>query len=402
MINDKSVLLDLDSARKLLADSIHSLAPVNVALEQAADLRLVQPVHADLDLPHWNVSAMDGYAVRAEDLDKGSLPVAFEVRAGDDPPPLLAGNACRIFTGAVVPAGADTVVPQEQATLQSDSRVVLDTLHSGSHIRYRGELLEKGAQIGAAQDLLTPGRIALLAAGGTARVTVIPRPRVAVVMTGSELVTPDQQPRRGSIRDSNGPLLRALIEKAHFSFAGRFSCADDLEETCRVLEQAGQQADLIVTSGGVSVGDFDFVPEAVHHLGGKILFHRLSLKPGKPALAARLKEAWLVGLPGNPVSVLACWRMFALPLGLALAGDSSLLREQPYRAQLNAPLENREDRTLLHPSTVTCDGDLVRLTPLPWKGSHDVAAAALADSFIRLEPGERAKANKNVNYYPLE
>jgi molybdopterin molybdotransferase len=262
--------------------------------------------------------------------------------------------------------------------------------------------MRKGAQIGAVQDLLTPGRIALLAAGGAANVSVIPRPRVAVVMTGSELVTPDWQPGRGAIRDSNGPMLRALIEKARFTFAGSLPCPDDLEETCRVLEQASQRADLIVTSGGVSVGDFDFVPEAVRRLGGEILFHRISIKPGKPALAARLNDAWLVGLPGNPVSVLTCWRLFAQPLGLALAGDLSLLHEKPRRAPLTVKLENREERAVLHPATMQQDGERLRITPLPWKGSHDVAAAAQAEVLIRLEPGERVEADTEVKYYSLD
>lgn len=402
MSQKSSALLSLDAARQILADSATRLDPVRTTLGQAHGLVLAETVHSDIDLPHWNVSAMDGYAVRAQDLaGNTSLPVVFEVRAGDDPAPLPPGSAARIFTGAVIPPGADTVIPQELAQPQPPNRVLLDSLPVGSYVRPKGAVLARGAKIAEAGDRLTPGRIALLAAGGAAQVDVIPPPRVTVVMTGSELVEPGRQPKPGAVRDSNGPMLRALIEMAPFTFVRNLSCPDDLDRTCRVLEQASAEADLVVTSGGVSVGDFDFVPEAVRKLGGTVLFHRLSIKPGKPVLAARLGQTWLLGLPGNPVSVLTCWRLFALPLGKALAGDISLLQEKPRRAVIAAALKNDENRTLLHPAILDQAEVSTRITPLPWKGSHDIASAAGATALIRLEAGGAVKSGDEVGYYRL-
>jgi molybdopterin molybdotransferase len=394
-------LLSLDAARQILAETVGELTTQRVSVRNASGLRLAADIFSRANLPSGDVSAMDGYAVRWNELiGMDSLPVAFEVRAGDDPGPLPAGSICRIFTGALVPPGADTVIPQEQTVVHPNGRFRLEWLPQGSHVRRQGEVLTEGVRIGIKGDLLTPGRIALLAAAGVGEVPVIPQPRIAVVMTGAELVNPDQQPPKGFIRDSNGPLLEACVNQARFTFVQQLSCTDDLDQTCRVLEQAASVSDLVVTSGGVSVGDFDFVPEAVRQIGGNILFHRVAIKPGKPVLAARLGETWLLGLPGNPVSVLTGWRMFALPLGLALAGNASLLREAPHRAVLTAPLENREKRALLHPGVLNLSGES-EIIPLPWKGSHDLAGAASANALIRLGAETYAMAGDTADYYPL-
>ncbi len=396
-------MLSLDAARQLLADAVKSLAPVEVPLDEAHDLRLAAAVHADIDLPHWEVSAMDGYAVRWVDLvQEKPLPVAFEVSAGEAPPPLPEGQACRIFTGAVLPSGADTVIPQEEAEILADKRAALSALPRGSHVRARGEVLQQGALLGHTGDLLTPGMIALLAAGGASRVSVVPRPRVALLTTGFELVRPDQQPVLGAVRDSNTPMLKALIRQARFSLVQHLTASDELTETCAMLEQAVQGADMVVTSGGVSVGDWDFIPRAVQEIGGEILYHKVALKPGKPVLAARIGKTWLLGLPGNPVSVLVCWRLFALPLGLTLSGEPTAFAEKPRAATLTAIIGNDENRTLLSPAIIHQKLFEPAITPLPWKGSHDIASAARATALLRLEVGEHHQTGDKVVYYPLD
>ena len=395
-------MLTVDSARDILAQRVALLPPVELELASALGLRLAAAVFADIDLPHWDASAMDGYAVRTADLrGDNPLTVAFEVAAGVEPKPLPVGCVARIFTGAVVPSGADTVVEQERAVRLDDGRVKLEALPVWSNIRRKAEVLASGTKLADVGQRLTPPVVGLLASGGASRVKVHPRVRAAIVLTGSELVGAGETPKPGFIRDSNGPMLKALIEQAEWEFAGRTNVADDLEATFRVLAEAQQRADIILTSGGVSVGDWDFVPRAVEALGGEILFHKVAMKPGKPVLVAKLGSSWLVGLPGNAVSVLTGWRLFALPLGEALSGRVEAFREKPRKAIMTADFGNREGRCLFQPARLEQSGVQVKITPIGWKGSHDLKAAALADALLRVEAGESLKAGEEGVYYSL-
>jgi molybdopterin molybdotransferase len=396
-------LRSLDTARTLLARAVSSLSPREVSLEQAAGLILAEDVCSDSPLPRENVSAMDGFAIRNADLRGSPLPVTREIAAGQSGGHLEAGSAARIFTGAEVPSGADTVVPQELAEFDSDGCVILEPLPTGSHIRRQGELYAVGAILANKGDRLTPARIALLASGGAATVSAVPRCRFAIVLTGSELVDANETPTSGQIRDSNGPMLRALIQDGGLGDAITIRTADDPADMRSAFEKAFASADIVLTSGGVSVGDYDYVPDLIEEFGGKILFHGVSMKPGKPLLAARVGDSWLLGLPGNPLSVLIGWRLFALPLIHALHGLTQAFSEQPLAAVCDDTVVNRGNRTLLHPSTVAMtDTGTVKLLPLPWKGSHDLFTGSRANALLRLEPGESLKSGDDARYYPLE
>jgi molybdopterin molybdotransferase len=395
-------MLGLDEARALVSSRVTPLAAEEVAPGGGAGLRLAAASHAAADLPPADLSAMDGYAVRAADLAVGRpLPVALVLPAGASPASLQRGAAARIFTGAVVPAGADTVVPQEFAEVEPDGRVRLTATESGSNVRPQGEVFAVGAPLGRAGETLTPARLATLVAGGVARVFVVPRPSVAVLVTGGELVESGTAVAPGQVLDSNGPLLAALASEAHLSVALMARVGDELTALCSGLQRAGEAAHLVITSGGVSVGDFDLVPRAVTEAGGEIVLHNVAMQPGKPILVARLGEAWLVGLPGNPVSVLVGWRMFARPLAEALAGDPTAFAERPLHAVLAAPARNRGDRTQLRPAALIADAGSWRITVLPWKGSHDILAAAPANALARLQPGADLPAGAPVHCFPL-
>ncbi len=321
-------MLTIDEARARLAERAAPLPYAETSLATALGLRLAADAHADVEMPPADVSAMDGYAARASDLAAGApLPVAFAVSAGEAAPPLPAGAAARIFTGAMLPAGSDTVVQQEVAEVRPDGRVVLPALPVGTNVRPRGEVFVVGSRVAAVGELVTPGRVGLLAAAGAARLTVIPRPRVAVVLTGNELVGVGSRPRPGQIRDSNGAMLAALAAEAGLAVTAMDTVGDELEATSAALARAAAGADLVVTTGGVSVGDRDLVPAAIGRLGGETVLHKVAMQPGKPILVARLGDAWLVGLPGNPVSALVGWRMFVRPLAEALAGDGAAFAE---------------------------------------------------------------------------
>ena len=395
-------MMTLDEARALVAARVSPLEAVEVPLGDSLGCRIARAPRSDVDSPPGHVSAMDGYAVRHVDLDpRGPLPVAFEVQAGSQPARLPHGHAARIFTGAVLPEGADTVVPQEQSVVGESGEVVVEPLAIGSHVRRRGEVITVGQPMAEIGDLVTPQLVGLLAAAGADRVTVTPRPRVSVVITGSEVVPVTELPGPGQIRNSNGPMLDALVRTAGLQAPQLASAADTTEDLLVTLSGAMADADLVITSGGVSVGDYDLVPEVARTLGGDVLFHRISVKPGKPLLAVRFGDCWMLGLPGNPVSVLAGWRFFGWPLAATLSGDAAAFDERPLLVPLEAAVANRGDRVELRPAVLSGEHDGLVARIVPWRGSHDLVAAATANAFARLDVGTALRAGDSVPCYPL-
>jgi molybdopterin molybdotransferase len=394
-------MLTLDEAHELLAGVVRPLPAIELPLEEAFGCRLAAAVAAGGELPPADVSAMDGYAARAFELAAGApLPIAFVVPAGAAPPPLPPRTAARIFTGAMLPAGADTVVPQEEAEVRPGGAVRLAALARGANVRRRGEVLARGQAVAEICDIVSPPRVGVLAAAGVSRVAIVPRPRMALLLTGAELVASDTTPGPGQVRDSNRPVLLALAREAGLRVTRVVQVSDELPALREALAAAAARADLVLTSGGVSVGDFDLVPDAVRELGGEVVLHKVLIQPGKPVLVARLGGAWLVGLPGNPVSVLACWRLFARPLAEALAGDRSAFAERPVPAALLAPAHNPGERLQLRPARLEV-GDRLGARVLSWKGSHDLVAAAPANLLVRLGPGASLPAGAEVGCYPL-
>jgi molybdopterin molybdotransferase len=371
-------VITLDEARGLVAARVAALDPVVVPLGEALGCRIAEPPRSDVDSPPGHVSAMDGYAVRHADVGcGGTLPVAFEVQAGTVAGHLPQGCAARIFTGAVLPEGADTVVPQEQASVGENGVVRLESLAAGSQL------------------------VALMAAAGADRVAVIPRPRVSVVVTGSEVVPVSEVPGPGQIRNSNGPMLDALVRAAGLRAPQSVSAGDTTDDLSLTLSSSIADADLVLTSGGVSVGDYDLVPEVARSLGGEVLFHQVSVKPGKPLLAVRFDGCWMLGLPGNPVSVLAGWRLFGWPLAATLSGDTAAFNEQPMLAELEEAVTNRGDRVELRPAVLTRGQDRLSARVVPWRGSHDLVAAAAANAFARLDVGAAYEVGDPIPCYPL-
>ena len=397
-----SVVITLDEARAALRAHATALEPAELPLGDALGCRIAEPPRSDVDSPPGHVSAMDGYAARHAELPAGvALPIAYEVQAGTQPGLLPEGHAVRIYTGAVLPEGADTVVPQEQATVDANGLVVLEPLPPGSHVRRRGEVFSVGAPLARAGELVTPQLIALLAAAGADRVRVIPRPGIAVLVTGNELVPISQVPGPGQIRNSNGPMLDALVRSAGMRAPAMTSAVDSVDALRGALSSAVVTADLVLTSGGVSVGDYDLVPDVARSLGGEVVFHRVAVKPGKPVLAVRFDRCWLLGLPGNPVSVLTGWRMFGWPLAEALGGDSAAFDERPLLAPLEDAVTTRGDRVELRPAVLSGGHDDLTVRIVPWRGSHDLVAGAAANALARLEVGVSYRAGDAVPCYPL-
>ncbi|MBK5939049.1 molybdopterin molybdenumtransferase MoeA [Halochromatium roseum] len=312
---------------------------------------LAEPVISGTDLPGWDHSAMDGYALRIADLQAsdGWLPISQRIAAGQCGTPLAPGSAARIFTGAPLPEGADTVVVQEVCTPEGDGlRIDPSTktaINAGDNIRRRGEELRAGTAVLSAGTRLGAQHLGLAAAVGAAELRVYRRLRVAVLASGDELVMPGEPLGPGQIYNSNRFLFRALLQGLGCEVIDLGIIADDRGATLAALSTAAEQADLVMASGGVSVGEEDHVRPAVEQLGRLDLW-RVAMKPGKPLAFGHLGETPFIGSPGNPVSLFVTFCLFARPFiermqGLAAAGLPTP-RWLPAGFELNSPINRRD------------------------------------------------------------
>lgn len=315
-------LLDFDTALARLLALAAPLPAEELPVSEAAGRYLATDLAALLTQPAADVSAMDGYALRFAELP-GPFQIVREAAAGHPlDRPLAPGEAARIFTGAHVPEGADTVAVQEDAVV-AEERVSFPAdgpPRSGAHIRRRGFDFAAGAPVARAGDRLSPARLGLLAAAGHATLAAHRRPRVALMSTGDELVPPGTTPGPGQIIGSNGLMITALLRQAGAEVMDLGLVADRAEALAQAIGRAAG-ADLLVTIGGASVGDHDLVKPALEAAGAEIDFWKVAIRPGKPLLAGRLGHALVVGLPGNPVSAFVCARLFLWPLLRRMAGD---------------------------------------------------------------------------------
>ena len=351
---------------------------------------LAKDVVSDTDWPPFETSAMDGYAVRlADTASPGSVLVerAKTVAAGDSPPgPILPGEAVRVMTGAPLPPGTEAVIPVERAR-REEGRVHFEIApEPGSHLRHRGESIKAAARLLEAGRRLTPGDIALAALAGSDPLTVFARPRVVIAVTGDELVAVEARPRPGQIRDSNGPMLLALCGAGGWPAKPRGRVGDDVSGIEALFDDAGA-GEVLVTSGGVSAGDFDLLPEIASRRGFEILFHGVSLRPGKPVVFARRGPTLWFGLPGNPVSSSVCFHLFVrFALG-RLEGDASPGAPR-VEAELTRGVPTAGKRETYRDGILDNSGATRRVEPLATAGSHDIAAHARANALIRVPAGE--------------
>ena len=389
-------MLTIDQARDVIARNVRALEPVEVGVTVAVGLRLAGRPIAMFDLPPADVSVMDGYAVRTTDLDRGPLPIAAQAPAGSPRVTLPVETAARIQTGAALPLGADVVVPQEKAVIDPDGRVRLPRVPAGSSIRRQGEIVRAGDCLADAGVLVSPQLIGLIAGAGASTVRVIPRPRVAIVTTGSELVGLHESPGNGRIRDSNAAMLHSLASGADLSAFSLDRVPDRYSDLRNAIGTAKTAADVVVTSGGVSVGDYDLVREAVEEEGGEILLHRIAVRPGKPTLCAKLGPTWVIGLPGNPLSALVMWHLLVRPLVQALSGDPAAFESNREVGILTEPASNPGERTTFAPALAQGGPGRARVRLIPWKGSHDLLALSRANSLAILHAGAEFRAESQI------
>lgn len=349
-----SKLLPVEEAQARLLALRAPLSPEKVAFSESLGRYLSDDVVASRDQPAAPLSAMDGYAIRHADLP-GPWTVAGEVAAGAVAgAPLGPGDAMRIFTGAPLPDGADTVLIQEDVAVDGTTLTLTDPAPTlpGQHVRDRASDFATGATLVAAGTRLTPGAIAAAIMGGGAQLVVGARPRVAILTTGDELVQPGRALAPGQIPDSNGTMLAAMLAAEPAVVGLPLHIRDDRETLSKVLKDLARRHDVIVTVGGASVGDHDHVRGALDDAGGVLDFWKIAMRPGKPLIAGTLGDALLLGLPGNPSSAFVTATLFLIPLVRYLAGASAPLpeiRHAPLRAALG-PGGKRRDylRARLH------------------------------------------------------
>ena len=372
-------MLSVEEAQARLLALATPLPAETVPLAESAGRWLAEPLLATRDQPWTDLSAMDGYAIRHTDLP-GPWTLIGESAAGSLPreTPLAAGETVRIFTGAPLPAGADTIVVQEDVT--ADGGIIRLSGEgpgiAGRHVRARASDFAEGARLLDAGTPLGPAQIGLAALAGHAGLTVRRRPRVTILSTGNELVAPGTPCGPGQLPASNGAMLRAMIAKAGGLVMDDRLVTDDLDEM-RAAFAGARDADVIVTSGGASVGDHDLVRPALEAAGGAIDFWRIAMRPGKPLIVGRLGDAVVIGLPGNPVSALVTGALFLLPLLRHLAGAADPLPRAGL-ARLGADMPAVGKRTDFI-RAILADGIV---TPLGFQDSAAMGAAARANALI--------------------
>jgi molybdopterin molybdotransferase len=393
-------LLALDEAVARVLERARPLGAEQVALGDAAGRVLAVDARSAVDLPPFPSSAMDGYAVRAADLP-GTLPVVERIAAGRPAPrPLRPGEVMAIATGGVVPDGADAVVPVEDVVPTDNAVEVASTVPVGAHVRPRGGDVEVGEVVVPAGTLLGPAQIGALAASGIAAVECRLRPRVTVLTTGTELRPPGEALRPGEIYEANGALLESAAAGVGARVERLVPVADDPHAHREALAR-GLEADVLVTSGGVSVGPHDLVRATAAELGVEEVFWGVAVKPGKP-LSFGVRDTTLVfGLPGNPVSTLVGFELFVRPALLALQGHREPgPRFEPGR--LEAAVRRNPVRDELVRSRLSADGDAAVLRPLEGQESHMIARAAGANALTLVPRGEgRLEAGSPVRFLRL-
>ncbi|RZO85507.1 MAG: molybdopterin molybdenumtransferase MoeA [Oceanococcus sp.] len=385
-------MLSLDQALAHYAQLKALSTQQSLALEDAHGRVLATDLTSTLDLPPMRQSAMDGYAVHASDLRHAAtqpveLPVTQSIAAGDTPRPLPAGQCARIFTGAPLPDGADSVEIQENVLGDATRAVFTQTVQSGRHVRQRGEEVQAGQVLLHAGQRLNAARLSIAAGAGHAQVPCRAQPRVAIIVSGSELVAPGSERGPAQIFESNGSFLAHFVRDQGARVSRLTRCPDDPAQLSACVAAALDDCDMLLISGGASVGDHDHSRAACQANAVHELFWKVAQKPGKPLSFGRGPDGQAVFvLPGNPASVYAC---AMLHVRMALAHLCGVTAPAPLHAKLTQPVSGDQRRTRLLRVCVAADASgQLTARPLPHQASHMTSNLASANALARIEAGQ--------------
>jgi len=395
-------MFEIATALEIVLSRASPLAP-EIALLPLGRV-LAEDIASDLDSPPFAKSTMDGYAIRSSDSGNTvSLKVIEEVPAGRTPTKAVcAGQTTRVMTGAPIPDGADAVVQHELVDPDGDSIRLRGTIPPGNFILTRGKEMRRGEVVLPKGTKLNPAAIGLLAAVGRTSVQAFPIPRIAVVSTGDEIVEAGQVPGPSQIRNSNGPMLQALGTTTGAATRYMGIAPDRPELLANLLREAFDAAEIVVISGGVSAGSFDFVPGVLKDLGVETHFHKINLKPGKPLLFGTLGSKLVFGLPGNPVSSFVGFELFVRPAVSKMAGHP-----EPGPNFVTIPLatdlKTDNNRVTFLPGRLEAGSNGYQVCPGKWFGSADLRAMLTTNALIRVPAGELFfAAGSSVSVLPLK
>jgi molybdenum cofactor synthesis domain-containing protein len=379
------LMISVAEAIRIIKEQVRPLLSESIALSDARGRVLAEEVIADSDLPPFDRAQMDGYAVRSSDVMSAPvrLRVVGESAAGRGWHQLMkAGEAVRIMTGAPVPEGADSVQKVEVTREESGEVEIAESTQPGQFIVKRASEIKASEIVLQTGEEINAARMAVLASFGCAEVKVSKRPRVLVLATGTELVKVHEKPEADQIRDSNSYSLSAYAQLAGATVECLPLAGDDIELLKRAIEEAAARADALILSGGVSMGVYDFTKAALHALDAEIFFERVSLRPGKPTVFARINRSLVFGLPGNPVSVSVTFNLFARTALRAMQNCKDVLLPEE-RAVLARRVKGSIERESYLPAQTSTDeqGRLIA-EPLKWGGSSDFVAFARASALI--------------------
>ena len=397
-------LISVEEAQRIVLEHAKRLDAERVPIERAAGRVLAEPVPAGVDLPPFASSAMDGFALRAADTTVAPvrLPVVARIAAGSPAERALApGEAMEISTGGAVPDGADAVVPLELVDEREDEIELSEPVEPGANVRGRGGDVSAGDVVLEPGTRLGPAQVAALAAAGVAEAQCAKRPRVGILVTGSELRQPGEKLDPGEIYESNGLLLATALQLAGAVPAQLGVVADDPDEHERAMERALLGFDMLVTSGGASVGPHDLVRTTQAKLRVEEHFWGVAVKPGKPVAFGTRRDHLVFNLPGNPVSVLVTFELFVRPAVNALLGVVDPLPDYR-RGVLGAPVTRNAHRDEYVRALARREGVDVVVDPLPGRESHMIARAGRAGALIEVGAGDgEIAAGEEVRYLPL-
>ncbi|MBX2991392.1 MAG: molybdopterin molybdotransferase MoeA [Bacteroidetes bacterium] len=382
-------MIDFGEALKLVSDNCRRLPLVRIPVPKSLGYTLAESIRANTPLPRFDASAVDGFAVRSSDLANASrrneacLQLTDTLAAGDTRiVNLKKGTTIRILTGAQIPAGADTVIMQEHVRVENDLVYFSTRADTGGNIRFAGDEFKKGEVVLESGTLITPPVVALLATLGRKHVRVRRKPRVALIVTGNELQPPGTRLRRGNIHDSNTPGLLAAMRAMGIDSVRTFRTRDNPQQIEQAFKQGVADADIVVSSGGVSVGSSDFVKEVLADLHVRSIFWRIAIKPGKPIFFGKKKSTLIFGLPGNPVAALLGFQLLIKPALLQMMGmnDAGMF---VLSARLSHDLKKKRGRMEFVRGTLSHDSKgTLHVAPTRGQDSHMVGGLANADCLI--------------------
>lgn len=385
----------------LLGSAVALVDEETVMLDEALGRVLSQPVASTINVPAWDNSAMDGYAVRHRDINGlDALPVVQRIPAGTNGQPLVAGTAARIFTGAPIPEGADTVVMQEMVTREGESIRINGDVMQGSNIRSAGEDIRSGDKVIEIGTRLHPQHVGLAASTGIDKLVVKRKLKVAIFTTGDELTMPGHALEEGKIYNSNRYLFRGLLEKMGCEVVDLGNVADQYNATCEALTIAAAKADLILSSGGVSVGEEDYVKKALEDLGSLDLW-KIAVRPGKPLAFGNVNDIPFIGVPGNPVSLFVTFSIFVRPFILRSMGVSDVTPVE-YKVVAGFDWQRPDKRAeYMRAKLVTNDEGLTVVNVYPSRSSGVLSSVTWADGMVVINPEQKLKKGDKVRYIPF-